>query len=141
MISERSAGRGVSAWLLAIDSTTHFAFCGFCHKQNGFGFGSQSTLRHFCHQKCSCSKNPAEQYIYYIYIPIIFFMYKTCNSLLDMYSNDRHIYCNIVYSYQNILSTDKYNLGGFSLFLRYTDSCNKCFNYAGHLTDKRIMSL
>ncbi len=45
MISERSLGRGVSAWLLAIDSSTHFAFCGFYHKQNGFGFGSQSALR------------------------------------------------------------------------------------------------
>ncbi|MBO6181063.1 hypothetical protein J6O86_05195 [bacterium] len=29
MISERSTGRRVSAWLLAFDSTTHFAFCGF----------------------------------------------------------------------------------------------------------------
>jgi len=45
MISEQSAGRGVSAWLLAIDSSAHFAFCDFYHKQNGFGFGSQSALR------------------------------------------------------------------------------------------------
>jgi hypothetical protein len=45
MISERSAGLGVSAWLLAIDSSAHFAFCVFYLKQNGFGFGSQSAFR------------------------------------------------------------------------------------------------
>ena len=36
----KSLGRGGLITSLAIDSTTHFALCGTCRKQNGYGFGS-----------------------------------------------------------------------------------------------------
>ena len=72
MISERSTGRRVSAWLLAIDSSAHFAFCGFYHKQNGFGFGSQSALhpRFFAVKEMgqgSFDKTKTTDNIYYVF--------------------------------------------------------------------------
>jgi hypothetical protein len=64
MISERSTGRRVSAWLLAFDSTTHFAFCGFLPQAKWLRLWLAIRLEALLPPKVPLSGGPCGAYLY-----------------------------------------------------------------------------